>query len=196
MYLTGWKIFQLNSNFNEISNLIGKKCRCKEMNIEILEFYPLEKNDEKQTLSGTIRIRLIDCEIEILGVYVSKCQDKWYFSLPSRKGTHHETGLPVRYPNFVFTDRDKHRQFIEAIREQGRAFIENRIADTENPFIFPQRPQKEIKQPEAPKAQNKPIAPKETASIEKQKPKPSLASKEWKDPPRLQARSASKFARR
>jgi len=167
------------------------------MNLEILEFYPLEKNDEKQTLAGTIRIRLIDFEIEILGIYVSKCQDKWYFSLPSRKGTHHETGLPVRYPNIVFTDRDKQRQFIDSIREKGRAFIERRLSDTDKPLIFPQKQQNGLKQPDAPKAQNKLVEPKETISIEKTAAVKAIASKEWRDlPPRPQARSVSKFARR
>lgn len=46
------------------------------MNIEILEFYPLEKNDEKQNLTGTLRIRLVEFEIEILGIYVSKERER------------------------------------------------------------------------------------------------------------------------
>ena len=166
------------------------------MNIEILEFYPLEKNDEKQTLTGTIRIRLIDFEIEILGIYVSKQQDRWYFNLPSRKGTHHETGAPVRYPNFVFTDRDKHRQFIDAIREKGKTFIERRLLDVEKPLIFPQRQKKELRQSETHKAQNKPTELKETISTAKPKQK----VKEFYDlPPRSAkstARYVSKFAQR
>ena len=167
------------------------------MNLEILEFYPLEKNDEKQTLAGTIRIRLIDFEIEILGIYVSKCQDKWYFSLPSRKGTHHETGLPVRYPNIVFTDRDKQRQFIDSIREKGRAFIERRLSDTDKPLIFPVKQQQTLKQSKTPIMRNNETAPKQMASIDKPKPIQAIASKEWRDlPPRPQARSVSKFARR
>lgn len=45
------------------------------MNIKILEFYPLQQNDERITLTGTLRIKLSDVEIHILGVFVSRRKD-------------------------------------------------------------------------------------------------------------------------
>lgn len=131
---------------------------------------------------------------------VRKERESWYFSLPSRKGTHHETGNPVRYPAIVFTDREKHRQFMDAIREKGRVFIEQRLVDMERPIIFFQKQQNESKQGGASKAQNNPTESKKTVPIEKPKLNSSIAVKEWRDPPPLtarpQARSVSKFARR
>jgi hypothetical protein len=166
------------------------------MDIEILEFYPIEKNDTKQTLTGTLRIRLVDLEIEILGIYVSKDKDFWYFNLPGRKGVHHETGQLVRYPAIVFTDRDKQREFIDTIRSRGRSFVEQRLADKEKPLVFPQKQQNQSKQFEAPRVQNNATGAKKTVSFEKPKVNPSIARKEWRDlPPRPQVRSGSKFSR-
>ena len=164
--------------------------------VEILEFYPIEKNDEKEILTGTIRAKLPHVGIHILGIFISKRKDYWHFSLPSRQGIHHETGEPVRYPLVLFEDRDKQRELIDAIRKEGRAFIERWLSETEIPLIFSQAPQQESGGVETPKAQDKPAAPKETVLIEKQKPRPSITAKEWRDPPpQLQLRSVSKFAR-
>lgn len=43
-------------------------------NVEIIEFYPIERNESKKTLNGTIRVKLPD-----LGIYVSKIKDRWFF---------------------------------------------------------------------------------------------------------------------
>lgn len=108
------------------------------MNVEIVEFYPIEWNKERNSLTGTLRINLSDIGIHILGVYVTKKKDYWHFNLPGRNGTHHKTGEPVRYPFIVFDDKEMQRRLIDAIRVQGRAFIENKLADTTNPLIWPQ----------------------------------------------------------
>src|ERR1700733_7278405 len=104
------------------------------MNIEIVEFYPLEWNEVKGLLTGTLRVKLPDLGIHILGIHVSKRKDFWYFNLPGRNGIHHETGEIVRYPFIAFDDREKQHALMEAIRQQGRAFIEKRLADNENPL--------------------------------------------------------------
>jgi hypothetical protein len=109
------------------------------MNVEILEFYPIEQNEERKTLTGTLRIKLPDIGIHILGIFVYRKNDYWHFTIPGRTGEHHETGASVRYPFIVFEDRDKQKELIEAIREKGRAFVLNRLADVENPIIFPER---------------------------------------------------------
>lgn len=153
------------------------------MNIEILEFYPLEHNEAKGFLSGTLRVSLPDSGLHILGVYVMKKKDFWLFRLPTNTGTHHETGEFVRFPCIVFEDSEKQRDLMTAIREKGRAFIERRLSDTENPLIFPQKQNHAAKQanPQV-KQQNpkegQPIAKKTASatsgdiidSVEKNKP--------------------------
>lgn len=99
------------------------------MNVEILEFYPIEKNEERKTLTGTLRVKLPDLGIHILGIFVFRKNDYWHFTIPGRTGEHHETGVSVRYPFVVFEDRDKQKELIEAIREKGREFILNRLSE-------------------------------------------------------------------
>jgi len=109
------------------------------MNIENIEFYPNERNEEKDSLTGTLRIKLPDIGIHILGVFVSKHNGFWFFSLPGRKSKHHETGTDVRYPFIGFENREQQKELIAAIREKGRAFIESKLADTTNPIVWPKK---------------------------------------------------------
>lgn len=113
------------------------------MNVEIVEFYPIEWKKERESLTGTLRIKLSDIGIHILGVFVSKRNGSWFFALPGRQGFDHEAGKKIRYPCIVFEDRDNQKELIEAIKEKAPAFIEMRLADTENPLKFPERLQKE-----------------------------------------------------
>lgn len=102
------------------------------MNIEIVEFYEIDRNDEREMLTGTLRIRLPDIGIEILGIYVSKKKERWFFSLPMRVGRDNKTGEAVRYPCLVFTDPAKHKSLIEAIRREAIPFIEKLFNFNEN----------------------------------------------------------------
>lgn len=150
------------------------------MNIEIVEFYPFERDDGKEILSGTLRVNLLDIGVHIMGIFVSKRKNFWYFRLPGAKGTNYETGEAVRYPFFVFEDREKQNMLLEAIRVQGRVFIEKRLADTENPLKFPPKQQPAPKQAEPAKVADVAPAPKETAAIAKPK------QRVWVDPPKRQ----------
>jgi hypothetical protein len=94
------------------------------MNIEIVDFYLIERDDERGTLTGTLRVKLCDSGLHILGVYVSRRKAIYHFMLPGRRGVHHETGLSVRYPFVVMEDRDQHKQLMDSIRDKGKAFIE------------------------------------------------------------------------
>lgn len=160
--------------------------------VEMVEFYPLTRNEEKEILTGTLRIKLSDLGIHILGIYVSKRKESWFFSLPGRRGVNHKNGEPVHYPFFVFEDREKQRGLIDIIRKKGPPFIEKRLADTENPLSFPQDEQRQ------PIKESKSGTPEKKIEKE-QKPDISPAIKEWSDPPPRKtatARSVSKFARR
>ncbi len=109
------------------------------MRIEIIDFYPIECDEEKQFLPGTLKVNLLDIGLHILGVFISKKKHFWHVSMPGRIGIHHETGESVRYPFVSFEDREKQKELIHAIREQGSSFIEKRMADKENPLIFPEK---------------------------------------------------------
>ncbi len=109
------------------------------MRIEIIDFYPIECDEEKQFLSGLLKVNLLDIGLHILGVFISKKKQFWHVSMPGRSGVHHETGESVRYPFISFEDRETQKELVHAIREQGSSFIEKRMADKENPLIFPEK---------------------------------------------------------
>jgi hypothetical protein len=149
------------------------------MELEIIKFFVFELDEEKEKLIGNLMIRLPDLGIRILGVFVSRRKDNWFFGVPKGKGTHHETGEAVKYPFIFFEDREKQRAFIDAIREKGRAFIEARLADKETPLIFLKKLQKDLKKVDSQKAKESAAETKEMDSL----------------PKKTVARSTSKFAK-
>jgi len=94
------------------------------VNIEIIEFYLKEQNESKGFLNGTMRIKLPEIEIHILGINVVKKKDNWFFELPSRIGFDHLKEKATRYPCFSFEDKEKQRSLIEAIKIKGKEFVE------------------------------------------------------------------------
>lgn len=166
--------------------------------IEIKDFYPLEYEPEKNFLSGTMRVRLVDAGIDILGIYVTKKGDAWFFNMPGKKGIHHETGEPVRYPFVVFTERERQSGFMKVLREQGKAFVEARLADTRRPIVCPPRPQQASPAASPTKPSDKVTEAAVAASNSKPAPAlKELAQKKWiTPPPRKLPASASKFSRK
>lgn len=115
------------------------------------------------------------------------------FSLPGKSGKHHETNEMVRFPFVAFEDNEMQKALITAIREQGRVFIETRLADTENPLVFPERIEKAIKQTKPFKVSNdKPIADK-GPTITKPQLNQAIASKEWHNPPKRVQMTKQRF---
>ena len=158
------------------------------MNIEVIEFYPIEKDDDRGILTGTLRISLPDIGIHILGVYVSRRKDSWFFSLHGRNENHHKTGERIRYPFIVFEDREKHHELIEALREKGRAFIESKLVDTENPLIFHLSEEKKLDKVKVSQVKDSSIEAKEMRP-EKPKQDIGIPKNQWIDlPPRQQPR--------
>lgn len=88
-----------------------------EMNVQIVEFYPNQWDKERDSLTGTIRIKLPDIGIHILGIFISKRNGSWFFALPRRQGIDHNTGVKIWYPVVVFEDRELQEQLMAAIRE-------------------------------------------------------------------------------
>lgn len=109
------------------------------MNVEIIEFYPLYRDAHQYT--GTIRLRLIDIGIDLLGVHVKRTKDRWFFNIPFKTGTDDKNNL-VQYPLISFIDKEKQRELINCIREKAPSFIEERIRDVLKPVVFKQKPSK------------------------------------------------------
>lgn len=138
------------------------------MDIEIVEFYEIERDDGKQTLSGTMHVYLVDLGIDIRGIYITKRKGFWFFSTPSRN-VNNSNGDNVRYPFISFRDREKGNEFMKIIRREGQSYVENYLE------INPQK-----------------IQLSDSLSI--QNSEVLIKTKEWKDPSKL-ARNTSKFAR-
>ena len=78
---------------------------------------------------GTIKVRLIDFGIDLLGLFVSKKKNFWLFSLPGRNARHHKTAEKIHYLFFSFENRKQQRSLVAEIRKKGRVFIEQWLAN-------------------------------------------------------------------
>jgi hypothetical protein len=163
------------------------------MDIEIIEFYPIEWRKEQRSLSGTLRIKLVDIGLHLLGIFACRnVKGDWFFQLPGRKGTHHETGEFVRYPLISFENKEKQKALMEAIREKAPVFIEKRL-DQENSINSPETKLNESEQDRQPKSIESSTDEKQKASIAKPK---SAALKDWQDPPKRKPVSQKPFVNR
>lgn len=101
--------------------------------IEIVNFYIINREDSKQFMQGTLHVYLVDLEIDLRGVFVSKKKDFWHFSLPLQKALDSEKKTN-RYPVISFRDRDKTTQLLQAIREKGKPYIEEYLKTNTQPI--------------------------------------------------------------
>ena len=106
------------------------------MNIEIIEFYPVERDEEKNRITGTIRIKLVDLGIHLLGIWVVRENGRFFFSLPGRNSTHHVTKEIIRYPFISFENKELNKALMAQIHLKAPEFIERRLNDKENPLVF------------------------------------------------------------
>src|SRR5690242_13796195 len=103
------------------------------MKIEIQEFYPMKSRDKKFDLTGSLSIYVIDHDLDIRGVSVSRCKGKYFFRLPFRNAFDEngqqiiEDGRKVQYPLVTFASREKQTALMDAIRKEGPAFIESKL---------------------------------------------------------------------
>lgn len=112
------------------------------MNLEVIEFYPLQ--NKADFLEGTLKIKIVipGLNINCLGIYIQKKKNRWYIRLPSRKEMHHVTGKIISYPFFAFENSDIQKAFFDQLREKSQKFIENRISSgtllkTNEEFVKP-----------------------------------------------------------
>ena len=154
------------------------------MKIDIIEFYPQVFDATKQILTGSLHIYIAEYDVDLRGLFVTRKGNSWHFSMPSRQ-TVDATGAPVRYPCFTFRSKERQKELMDAVRANGQKYIEGRLADTENPIIFPQQKKQPSKQ-EFPVARinNSTAAKQEGLIAVKPKVTSSIATKQWRDPPK------------
>lgn len=93
------------------------------MKIEIVEFYPIKK--DKHTFIGTMHIYILDLDVDLRGIFVSRKEDRWFFRLPQKKAI--ENGKEVFYPIFSFTSREKYGELLDAVKLEGKKYIKKEL---------------------------------------------------------------------
>lgn len=93
------------------------------MQIEIVGFYEIERNDEKEKLIGTLHVYLVDYGLDIRGCYVIRQKKGILILLPSKVGIDEDTGKKVQYPCVQFTDPEKNKELLIQIRYKGISYI-------------------------------------------------------------------------
>jgi hypothetical protein len=95
------------------------------MKIEIVEFYPDDKQSPK-TLKGSLHIYLCEEHLDVRGVVVFKnAQGKWYFEIPYRWGKDTETGKLCRFPIINFTSKRKNQDLMKSIIKLAPKYIDD-----------------------------------------------------------------------
>ncbi len=145
------------------------------MKVEICEFYPSES---KGPLIGTLRVKLVDQGIDLLGVQVFFRDGRWFIRMPSRQGIHHETKKPVWFPLVSLSDPLLQRELISELQQQAPAFIEERFpGKLKTDLISPS--QLKEKQPQQENERQTP-----TSAAAGKKTAPKAISGNWVDLPR------------
>lgn len=100
------------------------------MKIEILQYYEIDKSElrNKNTL-GTLRIKMPEFGIELLGIIVSKTNKGYFFNIPFKRTGDKEGKSLVQYPCFVFSDEKMQKDFIESLKIVGTAYM-TKITET------------------------------------------------------------------
>jgi hypothetical protein len=96
-----------------------------ELNIEIMEFYPIDRDPKKhKRFIGTLQIYLVDEDIEISGIGVFMSNSKWYFNLPSRKLLVPDpVNGATMYLNVRFRSKEKQLELMKFLNTKGIEFI-------------------------------------------------------------------------
>ncbi len=102
------------------------------MKFELVEFYPVtEKNCKglSKAAVGTIHIYAYaeDVEIDLRGIRVMKTNKGFHYLFPLGKGFDHETGEPIKYPIFRFTNDKIHKSFLDFLFKKVAPEIRKRI---------------------------------------------------------------------
>ena len=100
------------------------------MKFELVEFYPItDKNrgNLKKNALGTVHLYVIDCDLDIRGIRVTKHGNTLHFHLPHCIGFDHETGEKIKYPIVRWTSQSKHDELMDFLHQQVKPVILDRI---------------------------------------------------------------------
>lgn len=82
------------------------------MKIEFVDFYPRRIKGNK-TFRGTCQIYIVDFDMDIRGIMVSKNGSTLRFYMPVGTGIDHETNERVRYPLISFTKKETMQEIFD-----------------------------------------------------------------------------------
>lgn len=93
------------------------------MKVEIVEFYPF-KSKKPDHFTGSMHVYLCDLGIDLRDIFVVKHKKGklWKFFLPCHVRTD-ETGKPIRFSVFTFTDQKKNKDLIDSIIKEGNKYM-------------------------------------------------------------------------
>lgn len=87
------------------------------MEIEFVEFYPIERKKPGSKLIGTIHVYLCEEKIDIRGIKVFRCGRNCFVDVPYAVAWDKEEQKKVKYPYISFMDNDKQKDFIASLRK-------------------------------------------------------------------------------
>lgn len=105
------------------------------MKIEIQEFFPVKPRNKSHDLSGTLSVYVIDYDLDIRGIVVSRYKGKYFIQLPSKPAFDEdgkqkvENGRKMRYPTVTFVSKDKQDALMQEIRKKAPEFIESYVGE-------------------------------------------------------------------
>lgn len=175
------------------------------MRIEIIKFYEINRQDEKQHLIGTLHIYLPEIGLNIKGITVFKKKAYWHFRLPSKRTFDQSSGKEVDYACILFDEKEKNEALLSFLKNEGRKFVEDYLASKPETKKLKASPKPSMQQSQSDCAfvnEKHKEDPRKIAKLQaiEQIPQPikKLASLEFKDPPKKPelAKTTSKFARR
>lgn len=93
------------------------------MDIEIVEFYPTQKDSKQRIIKGTMHIYLIPYEIDIRGILCSCNGKSWWFQMPFSSQWDNVEKKIMRFPIFSFSNKEKYEEIITFLKTKGKDYI-------------------------------------------------------------------------
>lgn len=98
------------------------------MKFEFVEFYPADENNKVKNFLGTVHIYVIDCELDIRGIRVTRQGKGMFFNFPHFKAIDSETKVEVRYPLIRWTNGSTQKEMIDFLHVNVKPEILKRIS--------------------------------------------------------------------
>lgn len=80
--------------------------------VEVLDFYPEEPNKKKSCFVGTLKIRIPEMGLTLMGIRVLNIEGSFKYEVPSSKTICHKTHKSVRFPHIAFESKEAKEKFI------------------------------------------------------------------------------------